>query len=113
MGCVQGSRRSSKKIVMVGLDGAGKTTVLYALKLKEKVLSVPTIGFNVETIQLDIISVTLWDVGGQHRLRQLWRHYLSATNGVMFVVDSADKERWSEVKTELVEILGTIQHMYN
>jgi small GTP-binding protein len=50
---------------MVGLDAAGKTTILYKLKLDETVNPVPTIGFNVETVQYKKITFTMWDVGGQ------------------------------------------------
>ena len=62
------------RILMVGLDGAGKTTVLYKLKLGEVITTIPTIGFNVETVQYKNISFTVWDVGGQDRIRSLWRH---------------------------------------
>jgi len=79
---------------MVGLDGAGKTTILYKLKLGEVVLNtIPTIGFNVETVQYKNISFTVWDVGGQHKIRPLWRHYYSQAQGIIFVVDSNDVER--------------------
>ena len=60
---------------MLGLDAAGKTTILYKLKLGEVVSSVPTIGFNVETVEYKNIKFTVWDVGGQDKIRQLWRHY--------------------------------------
>ncbi|XP_029682722.1 ADP-ribosylation factor-like isoform X2 [Takifugu rubripes] len=59
----------------VGLDGAGKTTLLYKLKLSEVVTTIPTIGFNVETVEYKNISFTVWDVGGQTIIRPLWRHY--------------------------------------
>lgn len=67
--------RSSSGAQMVGLDGAGKTTILYKLKLGEVVSTIPTIGFNVETVEHDKISMTVWDVGGQAKIRALWRHY--------------------------------------
>jgi len=82
-----------KRIVMVGLDAAGKTTILYKLKLGEVVTTIPTIGFNVETVEYKNISFTVWDVGGQDKIRPLWRHYYQNTQGVIFVVDSADKDR--------------------
>ena len=59
----------------VGLDAAGKTTILYKLKLGEVVTTIPTIGFNVETVEYKNISFTVWDVGGQDKIRPLWRHY--------------------------------------
>ena len=63
----------------VGLDAAGKTTILYKLKLGEIVTTIPTIGFNVETVEYKNISFTVWDVGGQDKIRPLWRHYFLNT----------------------------------
>src|SRR3569833_64894 len=63
------------RILMVGLDAAGKTTILYKLKLGEVVTTIPTIGFNVETVEYKNLKFTMWDVGGQDKLRPLWRHY--------------------------------------
>lgn len=57
----------------VGLDAAGKTTILYKLKLGEIVTTIPTIGFNVETVEYKNICFTVWDVGGQDKIRPLWR----------------------------------------
>ncbi|CEP00996.1 ADP-ribosylation factor [Plasmodiophora brassicae] len=81
------------RILMVGLDAAGKTTILYKLKLGEVVTTIPTIGFNVETVEYKQISFTVWDVGGQDKIRPLWRHYYQNTQGIIFVVDSNDRER--------------------
>ena len=55
--------------LMVGLDAAGKTTILYKLKLGEVVTTIPTIGFNVEQVDYKNISFTVWDVGGQDKIR--------------------------------------------
>ena len=60
---------------MLGLDGAGKTTILFKLKLGEVVSSVPTIGFNVETVEYKNIRFNVWDVGGQDNIRAMWKHY--------------------------------------
>ena len=67
------------RILMMGLDAAGKTTMLYKLKLGEVVTTIPTIGFNVETIEYKNISFTCWDVGGKDKIRPLWRHYFQNT----------------------------------
>ena len=67
------------RILMVGLDAAGKTTILYKLKLGEVVNTIPTIGFNVETVEYKNICFTVWDVGGQDKIRPLWRHYFQNT----------------------------------
>lgn len=90
---------------MVGLDAAGKTTILYKLKLGEIVTTIPTIGFNVESVEYKNISFTVWDVGGQDKIRPLWRHYFQNTQGLIFVVDSNDRERVAEAKDELTKML--------
>lgn len=90
---------------MVGLDAAGKTTILYKLKLGEIVTTIPTIGFNVETVEYKNICFTVWDVGGQDRIRPLWRHYFQNTQGLIFVVDSNDRERLSEAQDEMSKML--------
>ncbi|XP_040890564.1 ADP-ribosylation factor 4-like [Toxotes jaculatrix] len=98
------SRFASKtpvRILMVGLDAAGKTTLLYRLKLAEVVTTIPTVGFNVETVEYKNISFTVWDVGGQTVIRPLWRHYYTNTQGLIFVVDSNDPERIKEAADEL------------
>lgn len=89
----------------VGLDAAGKTTILYKLKLGEIVTTIPTIGFNVETVEYKNISFTVWDVGGQDKIRPLWRHYFTNTQGLIFVVDSNDRERIAEANDELQKML--------
>jgi len=71
--------KKEMRILMLGLDAAGKTTILYKLKLGEVVSSVPTIGFNVETVEYKNIKFTVWDVGGQDKIRLLWRHYYQNT----------------------------------
>lgn len=91
---------------MVGLDAAGKTTILYKLKLGEIVTTIPTIGFNVETVEYKNISFTVWDVGGQDKIRPLWRHYFQNTQGIIFVVDSNDHERVTEAREELQRMLN-------
>ncbi|XP_024020649.1 ADP-ribosylation factor 1 [Morus notabilis] len=98
--------KKEMRILMVGLDAAGKTTILYKLKLGEVVTTIPTIGFNVETVDYKNVSFTVWDVGGQDKIRPLWRHYFQNTQGLIFVVDSNDRERISEAKDELHRMLN-------
>merc|ERR1712039_363350 len=98
--------KKEMRILMVGLDNAGKTTVLYKLKLGEVVTTIPTIGFNVETVEYKNISFTVWDVGGQTKIRPLWRHYFQNTQGLIFVVDSNDRDRIHETKDELHKMLN-------
>ena len=94
------------RILMVGLDAAGKTTILYKLKLGEIVTTIPTIGFNVETVEYKNISFTVWDVGGKDKIRPLLRHYYQNTQGVIFVVDSNDRDRMAEAQHELQHMLS-------
>jgi ADP-ribosylation factor 1/2 len=123
--------KKEMRILMVGLDAAGKTTILYKLKLGEIVTTIPTIGFNVETVEYKNISFTVWDVGGQDKIRPLWRHYFQNTQvnnrksvnlcfvssakrvflfcvrqGLIFVVDSNDRERIGEAREELMRMLA-------
>ncbi|KAJ2610748.1 Arf GTPase arf1 [Coemansia sp. RSA 1365] len=98
--------KKEMRILMVGLDAAGKTTILYKLKLGEIVTTIPTIGFNVETVEYKNISFTVWDVGGQDKIRPLWRHYFQNTQGIIFVVDSNDRDRIAEARDELQRMLN-------
>ena len=94
------------RILTVGLDAAGKTTILYQMNLGEMVTTSPTIGFNVETVEYKNLKFTMWDVGGQDKLRPMWRHYFLNTDGVAFVVDSVDKERIGQARDELQKMLS-------
>ena len=76
------------------------------LKLGEVVTTIPTIGFNVETVEYKNISFTVWDVGGQDKIRPLWRHYYQNTQGLIFVVDSNDRDRVEDAKDELNKMLN-------
>ena len=61
------SLNTDVRVLMLGLDAAGKTTILYKLKLGEIVTTIPTIGFNVETIQMQNIAFTVWDLGARDK----------------------------------------------
>lgn len=72
--------RSECRVLVIGLDAVGKTTVLYRLKLGEVVTTIATIGFNVESIDYKGVHFTLWDVGGCDKIKPLWRHYYKNTS---------------------------------
>ncbi|KAK8259312.1 hypothetical protein V6Z12_D13G047200 [Gossypium hirsutum] len=91
---------------MVGLDGSGKTTILYKLKLGDLLKTKPTIGFNVETIQYKSICFDVWDIGGESKIRPLWKHYFLNVQAIVFVVDSSDRERIPEARKELHWVLA-------
>ena len=97
---------------MLGLDAAGKTTILYKLHIGEVLSTVPTLGFNVEKVQYKNVVFTVWDVGGQEKLRPLWRHYFNNTDALIFVVDSLDRDRVDRAAEEFHAIINDF-HMRN
>jgi len=97
--------QKERRILILGLDGAGKTTILYKLQVGEVVTTIPTIGFNVETLQYKNLKFQVWDLGGQTSIRPYWRCYYSNTDAIIYVVDSLDKDRMSTSKQELVSML--------
>ena len=96
-------KKRDVRILFIGLDAAGKTTILYQLKLGEMVTTIPTIGFNVETIDHGPVKFTAWDVGLRSGSRPLLRHYYQNTEAVVFVIDCNDKERYIEATDMLRE----------
>ena len=98
-----GPRQPRIPIVLLGLDAAGKTTILYKLKgLHDEVITtIPTIGFNVEVLDVHSVSLVCWDVGGCDKIRPLWRHYTENCQAVVFVVDATDIERLIDARNEL------------
>ena len=97
---------NERRVLMLGLDAAGKTTILYGMKLNEIVTSIPTIGFNVETVKFNGVNLVVWDVGGQDRIRVLWKHYFENTDGLLFIVDASDQARFAEAREELHAIVN-------
>ncbi|MBN3323500.1 ARL4D protein, partial [Atractosteus spatula] len=105
----------SLHVVVIGLDSAGKTSLLYRLKLREFVETIPTKGFNTEKVKVAVgnsrsITFQVWDVGGQEKLRPLWKSYTRRTDGMVFVVDSTEAERMEEAKVELHKITRTSEN---
>jgi small GTP-binding protein len=105
--------KKNYRILILGLDNAGKTTIMYKFKFGEIISTIPTIGFNVETVRYKNIVFNMWDIGGQEKIRPLWRHYYQNTDAIIFVVDSCDKERMFDsnrykcnVKYELQQLLN-------
>mgnify|MGYP002041475227 CR=1 FL=1 len=98
--------KKEAKVLMLGLDAAGKTTILYQLKLGLQVETIPTMGFVYESIEYKKFKLSVWDVAGQDSLRPLWKHYYQNTKAVIFVVDSSDKARIDLAKNELHKILN-------
>nr|XP_028558568.1 putative ADP-ribosylation factor-like protein 5C isoform X1 [Podarcis muralis] len=101
---VFGSREH--KVIIIGLDNAGKTTILYQFLMNEVVHTSPTIGSNVEEIVLRKTHFLMWDIGGQETLRSTWHTYYSNTEFVILVIDSTDRERLTVSKEELYKMLA-------
>ena len=96
------SFQRESSILVLGLDNAGKTAILYTLQLGEAVqYTVPTIGFNVEEVVIGNVNIKIFDIGGQDSLRQLWPHYYQSASGIAFVIDSADLDRIELARNEL------------
>lgn len=79
--------------------------ILYKLKLNQDVTTIPTVGFNVESVTYKNVKFNVWDVGGQDKIRPLWRHYFSGTQALIFVIDSNDHARIEEARQELHRII--------
>ncbi|KAL1305977.1 hypothetical protein AAFC00_004113 [Neodothiora populina] len=94
------------RILILGLDNAGKTTLLYRLKIGEVVTTIPTIGFNVESVTYKNLNFNVWDLGGQTSIRPYWRCYYANTAAVVFVIDSTDVDRLSTAADELSAMLN-------
>ena len=92
-----------KRILLLGLDNAGKTSMLFHIRDNQFKETVPTVGLNIENIQYKRYNLTFWDVGGQ--ATKLWRHYFDHIDAVIFVVDSTDEERLFLARDELRRLL--------
>ncbi|GAX75160.1 hypothetical protein CEUSTIGMA_g2604.t1 [Chlamydomonas eustigma] len=98
-------REREIRILMVGLDNAGKTTIVKRLSGEDITTISPTLGFNIKTLQYKGFKLNIWDVGGQKTLRPYWRNYYEKTDGLIWVVDSADRARLGDCKAELHALL--------
>ena len=86
------------RVLVLGLDNAGKTTVVKCLRGEDINTISPTLGFNIDTFDYNGFAINLWDIGGQRSLRPYWRNYFESTDGLIWVVDSADKRRMKDCK---------------
>ena len=97
------SNVSEKKVLFLGIDNAGKSTLLFQMRDEQFKETVPTVGLNVETIKYRDHSFTLWDVSGA--ATKLWKHYFDKINAVIYVIDSTDAERLPKAKTYLYRVM--------
>lgn len=91
------------RILMLGLDGAGKSTVLYRLKLGDVVCTIPTFGLNVESLEYKNLKFQV--VGGGEKERKVWTSCCSWAHGLIYVIDSSDRDRIEVAREELVRVL--------
>jgi len=97
--------KKAVRVLLLGLDGSGKTTILYNLKMGEVVKTIPTIEYNVETLEYKRLKFIVFDVCGQKKFRILWKHYYQNVNAIIFVIDSTDEERIEEAAEEIHRLL--------
>ncbi|EDO05297.1 putative ADP-ribosylation factor-like protein 2 [Babesia bovis T2Bo] len=93
------------RVLLLGLDNAGKTTILKCLNGEDISRVEPTLGFNIKTLEHNGYQVNFWDVGGQKTIRSFWRNYFESTDALVWVVDSADVLRVDDSRREIDSIL--------
>jgi len=96
------------KVVMIGLSGSGKTTILYKLKLGELIKTIPTVGFNIETIEYKNAKFNIWDMGGYEINLKLWKNYFNDADGIIYVIDSTNCNRFNQNYSEISKILAIV-----
>jgi len=103
-----GSKGKGIRIIVVGLDNSGKTTIISHMKPKKAVATeiVPTVGFTVDEFSKNGLAFTIFDMSGQGRYRNLWEHYYKDVGGIIFCIDSTDAIRMCVAKDELETMLG-------
>ena len=100
-----GSSKPKRRVLFLGLDNAGKTTILKAMCNEPPTSIAPTRGFNVKQLKVNKLELNIWDIGGQRALRAYWQNYYDKVNGIVWVVDSADERRLEETGEELAALL--------
>lgn len=103
--------RTSEKearLLVLGLDNSGKTTILKALSSEDILHIMPTQGFNVKSLSHTGYKLSVWDVGGQKSIRPYWRNYFNNTDGLIYVIDSSDRRRMEETGIELQQLLDEV-----
>jgi GTPase SAR1 family protein len=92
LGLLRKLKKSDKeaRILVLGLDNAGKTTIVKKMSDEDITHTMPTQGFNIKSVTKDGFKLNVWDVGGQREIRPYWRNYFDNTDALVYVIDSAD-----------------------
>ncbi|GLC42262.1 ADP-ribosylation factor protein 3 [Pleodorina starrii] len=98
-------KEGEARILVLGLDNAGKTTILRALSEEDITTITPTQGFNIKSLSRDGFNLKIWDIGGQKTIRPYWRNYFDQTDALIYVIDSSDRKRLDESHDELTHLL--------
>eukprot|EP01033_Poteriospumella_lacustris_P011838 gene11838-8436_t len=93
------------RLLVLGLDNSGKTTILKKLSDEDITQIMPTQGFNIKSLMHDGFKLNVWDIGGQKSIRPYWRNYYDQTDALIYVIDSADRRRMEETSVELQQLL--------
>ncbi|PKK49833.1 hypothetical protein CI102_5114 [Trichoderma harzianum] len=93
------------RVLMLGLDNAGKTTIVKQIMGEDVNTVSPTLGFIIKTIDYEGYKLNIWDVGGQKTLRSYWRNYFEKTDALIWVVDTTDRLRIDDCREELHGLL--------
>lgn len=101
------------RLLVLGLDNSGKTTILKLLSDEDTSDVMPTKGFNVKTLNQNGVSLNVWDIGGQKCLRPYWRNYFDHTSALIYVIDSSDVKRMDEARIELGKLLKEEKKLNN
>eukprot|EP00727_Mastigamoeba_balamuthi_P002416 m51a1_g12171 putative adp-ribosylation factor-like protein 2 isoform x1 (190) ;mRNA; f:2717-3849 len=98
-------REREMRIIILGLDNAGKTTIVKKFNGEPTDTISPTLGFNINTFEHKGYHLNAWDIGGQNSIRSYWRNYFECTDGIVWVVDAADDRRIQQAQSELMVLL--------
>ncbi|CAM9316518.1 unnamed protein product [Heterosigma akashiwo] len=107
LACLRKLKRTDQefRILVLGLDNSGKTTILKKLSDEDITHIMPTQGFNVKSLMHEGFKLNVWDIGGQKMIRPYWRNYFDSCDALIYVIDSADTRRLEETGVELSQLL--------